>query len=260
MADGKYMRLCSVWTCGGEHKAQGYCLRHYRQWQRGGVKEDATNCAHCGVLMDGRVAGSMYCSNRCKVAAWKAANPERCGILRRRERRPPPMPEEIKAQRKAVRAAAHAEARQKREAADKASMVERNGSRACLQCGAPCGYVFGRVRLFCSAECRRRSPVAKENKRAAKLKRKALTRGVMAESFSPLKVFERDGWRCQICGRSTPKSRRGTRHANAPELDHVVPLSKGGPHTMANTQCSCRSCNHAKSDRVVVGQRGLFVG
>lgn len=80
MADSDYVRLgCRADACQGEHKAHGYCLRHYRQWQRGGVREDATHCSHCkqAFITPPTSAGVIFCSNRCKVAAWKAANPER---------------------------------------------------------------------------------------------------------------------------------------------------------------------------------------
>lgn len=49
-------------------------------------------------------------------------------------------------------------------------------------------------------------------------------------------VFERDGWRCVLCG-----------GAGRLEADHVVPLARGGaPFDMANLQTLCRTCNIAK--------------
>jgi 5-methylcytosine-specific restriction endonuclease McrA len=33
------------------------------------------------------------------------------------------------------------------------------------------------------------------------------------------------------------------------EVDHVKPLSKGGPHILANLRPACRSCNGSKSNR-----------
>lgn len=90
----------------------------------------------------------------------------------------------------------------------------------------------------------------------SKTKRRSAKAG--GEKFDPYEIFDRDGWRCQICGVSTPKSRRGTFHRNAPELDHVAPLCKGGGHTRVNTQCACRQCNMAKSWTKIIGQVGLF--
>lgn len=71
-----------------------------------------------------------------------------------------------------------------------------------------------------------------------------------AEVFDPFEVFDRDKWQCKICSVQTPKSKRGSLDDDAPELDHIIPLSKGGAHTRANTQCLCRKCNHIKSDNV----------
>lgn len=50
-------------------------------------------------------------------------------------------------------------------------------------------------------------------------------------------VFARDGGRCVYCG------------ASATSLDHVVPKSRGGPHTWDNVVSACGRCNHVKADR-----------
>lgn len=52
-------------------------------------------------------------------------------------------------------------------------------------------------------------------------------------------VFARDGGRCLYCG------------AAATSLDHVVPKSRGGPHTWENVVSACGRCNHVKADRGV---------
>lgn len=51
-------------------------------------------------------------------------------------------------------------------------------------------------------------------------------------------VFARDGHRCQYCGGA------------AENLDHVIPRSRGGPHTWENVVASCRSCNARKEDHL----------
>jgi 5-methylcytosine-specific restriction endonuclease McrA len=93
------------------------------------------------------------------------------------------------------------------------------------------------------------SEAARAVRRAGKARRKAIERGIHAERFDPFEIFERDRWRCHLCGCKTPKALRGTYQDRAPELDHIIPLSKGGHHTRANTACSCRKCNHAKGDK-----------
>ncbi len=50
-------------------------------------------------------------------------------------------------------------------------------------------------------------------------------------------VFARDGGRCVYCS------------AAATSLDHVVPKSRGGPHTWDNVVSACGRCNHVKADR-----------
>ena len=70
------------------------------------------------------------------------------------------------------------------------------------------------------------------------------------ESFDPFEIFERDGWRCYLCGGDTPKSKRGSTEPDAPELDHIIPLAKGGYHARWNTACACRACNMFKGDRL----------
>ena len=60
-------------------------------------------------------------------------------------------------------------------------------------------------------------------------------------------IIERDGIKCHYCRVKTTRSCH-----NAPtqaEIDHVIPISKGGGHTMANVVIACRKCNGAKHDK-----------
>jgi 5-methylcytosine-specific restriction endonuclease McrA len=50
-------------------------------------------------------------------------------------------------------------------------------------------------------------------------------------------VFLRDAGKCQYCGK------------RADSIDHVVPRSKGGPHTWDNVVAACGRCNAVKRDR-----------
>ncbi|MCU4310000.1 HNH endonuclease [Acinetobacter radioresistens] len=93
--------------------------------------------------------------------------------------------------------------------------------------------------------------VYKANKKVWRNKRKALERGAkVAENVNPDLILERDKYRCYICGIKTPKKLRGTYEDSAPEVDHIIPLSKGGLHVESNLRCACRKCNGLKSDRV----------
>jgi len=44
-----------------------------------------------------------------------------------------------------------------------------------------------------------------------------------------------------------------------PELDHIVPLSKGGAHAVDNFQLLCRSCNSSKGNRSSADYRPVQV-
>lgn len=126
----------------------------------------------------------------------------------------------------------------------------------CDQCKCQFSPLYGSSHATLCTPCS--AERTKVTKRIAKMQRAAMMRGVESERVDPMKVFARDKWRCRLCGVATPKSKRGTYGDNAPELDHIMPLSKGGPHTYLNTQCACRKCNHAKSDKPM-GQM-LLVG
>lgn len=125
--------------------------------------------------------------------------------------------------------------------------------RVCPECNNTHTPSYGRSqRIYCSNECNK-----KHNKRIGRLKGKAKRRAAVVERVDPIKVFERDGWMCHLCGCKTPRRLRGTLEPSAPELDHIVPIAKGGDHSYINTACACRQCNGAKSDSII-GQLLLF--
>lgn len=120
----------------------------------------------------------------------------------------------------------------------------------CTECGTTFTrkVTVGSRPTICSAECRKESK--KRHKRKAKAgRRKYIKDHPSTQSIDPYEVFERDGWICVACGCDTPKSLRGSYDDNAPELDHVIPISRGGMHIMSNLQCLCRLCNQLKGDR-----------
>lgn len=52
------------------------------------------------------------------------------------------------------------------------------------------------------------------------------------------KVFRRDGYTCQYCGRRAPEFPL--------HVDHIVPWSKGGATTLDNLRTACSQCNLGK--------------
>lgn len=51
-------------------------------------------------------------------------------------------------------------------------------------------------------------------------------------------ILKRDNFTCRYCGRKTPKV--------ILEIDHIVPVSKGGNNDLNNLITSCRDCNRGK--------------
>lgn len=64
-----------------------------------------------------------------------------------------------------------------------------------------------------------------------------------------MSVLDRDGYTCQYCGRKAPDV--------ALEIDHVIPVSKGGTNDIDNLVTACYDCNRGKSDRMLKGNKKL---
>lgn len=109
-------------------------------------------------------------------------------------------------------------------------------TRPCADCGAD---VIGTASKRICRSCSRKRNPSNARLRARKC-------GVAYEPINPIRIFERDGWKCHMCGKKTPRKKRGTIATNAPELDHITALALGGSHTKANVATACRACNSRK--------------
>lgn len=67
------------------------------------------------------------------------------------------------------------------------------------------------------------------------------------ERLDPLAVYERDGWICQICKTAVERERAWPDMWCA-TLDHRIPLTAGGEHTLLNVQLAHWICNLHKGD------------
>ncbi|MEM9542478.1 MAG: HNH endonuclease [Cyanobacteria bacterium P01_E01_bin.42] len=55
-------------------------------------------------------------------------------------------------------------------------------------------------------------------------------------------VFERDNYQYKSCGKTNKTVKL--------QVDHIIPLAKGGTNDISNLQTLCSSCNQQKSDRI----------
>jgi 5-methylcytosine-specific restriction endonuclease McrA len=126
--------------------------------------------------------------------------------------------------------------------------------RPCEKCGVPFRPYRpnrdqrrrGVYQRFCSEECG-----------LGKGRRGLVQKLRPSTGFDPIAVLERDHWTCHLCGIKTPKELRGTTDDRAPEVDHIIPWSCGGAHTMENAACACRKCNLKKGAKPL-GQLRMF--
>lgn len=76
-------------------------------------------------------------------------------------------------------------------------------------------------------------------------RRRALKLKTQVERIDRMRIIERDGSACYICGKVLTR-REIT-------IDHVFPLSKGGKHVYENLRVACRPCNSRKWNHLPEG-------
>jgi hypothetical protein len=106
-----------------------------------------------------------------------------------------------------------------------------------------CGETFRKDspgQLYCNHSC---ATAASFHRRAKR------ERAAWVEHVDRLTVFIRDEWRCHLCGGHLQRGAR-VPHPLAPTIDHVVPLARGGEHSMANVSAAHFTCNTRKGNRL----------
>ena len=119
----------------------------------------------------------------------------------------------------------------------------------CHRCGKSyLAHSESGVAKYCSASCGRMT---------GKSRHRARKRNAEHEPYRRIAIFERDGWRCHICGKRINRS-LGCSHPMGATLDHIVPLAKGGADAAYNVAAAHRVCNSIKRD--VGGGQLLLIG
>jgi 5-methylcytosine-specific restriction endonuclease McrA len=109
----------------------------------------------------------------------------------------------------------------------------------CMRCG---DWFLGQrgAGRHCSKTCRRRDKAAA---------RRALEAGVKITPGRRHAVYERDNWTCRICGDPVNRDAQ-VPELDAPTVDHIVPLARGGAHAPENWQTAHFYCNSDKRDQL----------
>lgn len=200
-----------------------------------------------------------YCSERCRVKIYRRDNPE--AMARKNE----------SAKLRARARAAERDATDPRPRCTNCDvqMARRADSMYCdaQPCRTAKYHARQASRLRCSAPSCDSPVIAKglcgshyaavwraanvERSRDNRKRRRARERGARVEDFTSTEVYERDNWICGICSEPIPRDVVWP-DLRSPSVDHVVPLSRGGEHSMRNVQASHLSCNSRKQASVPV--------
>lgn len=117
--------------------------------------------------------------------------------------------------------------------------AKKSEPRVCKECRQEFAPEYGnKRRAFCSRLCLRRF-----GQRASKAIRR--THAKSGERFSAREIFERDRWRCGLCGQGIDRHLRSP-HERCATIDHIVPIARGGQHERRNVQAAHRECNWRK--------------
>ena len=235
--------LCEVQGCDRVSDSRGMCGKHYKRWLRHGdpnirLRKETPpgepqpktysplryrDCVTCGSLfvVPSKENNRRYCSDQCNICSVdgcqrKIEGKGLCRLHHSQSCRDPVV---------------------------------------CDECGTTFRPTHDRGARYCSFACHCQAKTKPpEHHRAMNATRRAIRRARVREGgyerVDPHDVYERDGWRCGICGKKVRKELRYP-HPRSVSLDHIVPVSLGGLHNRSNVQCSHLDCNLRKSNRGV---------
>lgn len=111
----------------------------------------------------------------------------------------------------------------------------------CRQCGAHFVSMLP-VTKFCSNRCSIRA----RKGRSKRARRGRIGANGRVDNFTLREVAQRDGWRCHLCCKPVPDRDYRARPLD-PTIDHLVPVSAGGTHTLDNVALAHNRCNYERS-------------
>lgn len=205
-----------------------YCSPSCRseRYQRSVRPKASKPCRTCGALFDG-TAHQHYCSTLCCSRRKKAVPCLDCG-----------RPLRVAPGSKGVCGKCHSLRVRRSVALALAGVV-----RTCPSCAEQFTPTT-RQQAHCSRRCM---------DLAATRRKKAVRARAFVEDVTVADLLARDGPVCGVCGMAIDMA-VGWPHPMSCTIDHRRPLSKGGPHCLANTQLAHLRCNSSKGNRLGGGE------
>ena len=228
-------------------------------------------CPHCGAEFTATKATNTYCSKVCVKAAWQVRHSEEVAARNARTR-------SERAEKRIERIATRAAQRESQICATDGCQVSHAddphfnggmcslhyqrarragerlqdlGIRMCPRCGADMSTARRNAK-YCSQNCTRlthrekhaanirvRMTFVQNQRRAARVGNPGGVPFTLAGWLAFLKHVD---YRCTYCGVQTEQL----------QMDHIIALSRGGPHSLANITAACGHCNPSKKDRLLL--------
>ena len=220
---------CNVEDCNEPTHAKGLCNTHYRRFFKHGdpliihpnsVKHiKRLTCLQCGSTISQGFGRTEFCSYKC-VNRWNnKQSDERVCIICGKE------------------------------------FQWTNNSKTCSdECGEEHAY---QSKKQWNDEQRETNPNYQRLRAGAQRRRRSLILNTQVEQFKDIDIYERDGWKCGLCGKSVNQKLKYPDKKSA-TIDHIIPLSVGGTHEARNIQLAHLQCNRCKGNRPANDQLILF--
>ena len=251
---------CSAECCSARQKKIQTTLRHTHI------------CKQCGIAFMTAWPSATYCSRNCRVDSTRSRSPTKCrwcgcsvppkkgdnkGLYCSRQCtfKQWGFESSLKATQKGFRSRLRLLVMQKARDAKAIEVAVRKAARNSATCKT-CGIVFMRKWTTCPPttciECR--VAAKRADRKTRKVAHKQLIKEVVTHEekrFLSLRaIHRRDCGICYICGKLTLFS-VDPNHDDYPNRDHVIPLSRGGRHSLDNLRTACRACNLSKRDMTI---------
>lgn len=251
---------CRAEGCDRQMEVAGLCKRHYNLMQYHGTPDAParTTCIRCSGQTPPKAPSGpppLYCSQACRTEGNREKARARASAQRaeaRSARKPnpcswceDPLPQDAPGQTRF-----HPECR----TAYRNTLPRDSAIRQCTvgDCDRPV-----RARDMCSmhytrwgrATGRIKGEPWDDRRRDNHHRRRARMKGAPnGDRVMRAALIDRDNGQCQLCGHTIDLALTFPNPRSA-SIDHRIPLSKGGEHSMDNTQLACLVCNIRKSDR-----------